>query len=111
MTPAKHDLGIHSRCTFSETLTFYTDECMSAPKDWTGYTFDSELRDSVGGTLRETLTVVADSAGQVTISLSAAETGAMTPGATGTWDLLATLSGVTIKLVYGNWTVEGTTTE
>ena len=111
MTPILHNISLRQYCTYSETINYYKDKCKTIPWEADEWTLKAELRTEEGGSLVETLTVTGDSTGAVTLALSAAETSAMTAPASGTWDLLATQSGVRIPLAYGAWKIEQGSTQ
>lgn len=100
---AKVDLQLTTAAAFARTMTRKTN---GAVQNLAGYTYAAQIRD-VAGNLAATFTcaVVDAGAGTFSVSLTNAQTAALTAGTVYRWDLEETISGVTIQLIYGDVSV------
>ncbi len=108
--PGKLDLKIYVGATFSVTLTWETGSTPAAV-DLTGYTAAMDIRSGEGGTLLLTLSTsnsritLGGAAGTIALTITAADTAALTEGLY-EYDLLLTSGGgVVTPLVAGTVTV------
>ena len=119
MAAAKLNLKIAQGATFLRTLTI--QDSSGNPINITGWTFDSEIKDRIGGTLLGTFSFVildqGTNLGQVTMNLTPAQTKALISGncppdpcSNGQYNFvydmfLTTLAPFTYKALYGSVTV------
>jgi hypothetical protein len=110
---ASYNIFLQRDTDYAETLTFYSDECMSSVIDLTGYTFKAEIKASTSdSTVVETFAIDTSQAtsGKIILSLTDTELLAMASGDY-FWDLRVTTdAGVVARWVGGTVKVSGTIT-
>jgi hypothetical protein len=111
MSATRYDLAVDQGADLDLALQVWVDDIHSAVQDITSWTAKMEIRNSIGGTVLETLTVgsgitINGSAGQVYVHISAAKTTAYT-WLVGVYDLfLYGIAGVPTKRpLFGDVTV------
>jgi hypothetical protein len=110
---ASYNIFLQRDTDYAETLTFYSDECMSSVIDLTGYTFRAEIKTSASESVAsETFAIDTSqaSSGKIILSLTDTELLAMASGDY-YWDLrVTTAAGVVARWVGGTVKVSGTIT-
>jgi hypothetical protein len=103
---ASYNIFLQRDTDYAETLTFYSDECMSSVIDLTGYTFKAEIKTSPTFAIDTSQA----SSGKIVLSLTDTELLAMASGDY-FWDLRVTTdAGVVARWVGGTVKVSGTIT-
>jgi len=110
---ATRNIVLERDTDFSESLTFYSDACFSTTLDVSDYTFQAQIRATdTSSTVIATFTIdTTDAAtGNIVLSLTAAQTLALTAGSY-FWDLRCVdANSVVSRWVSGTATVAGTIT-
>jgi hypothetical protein len=100
-------MSVQSNLTFFQGEDILLTLTMTPPTDITGWTLLSTVKDELGGTTQFNPTVSATDYGRgvFTVSLSRAQTSALTPGDY-VWDVRRTDSGKNAVLAHGEITVK-----
>jgi hypothetical protein len=112
MTPAVYNLTVLIDTDFSQAVTFYSDCQRTQTLNVSGYTFKAQVRTSFTTAVIFEFDISTTNAatGQIVVSISAADTLALTAGAY-VWDLRVTDGdGQVERWMEGNVTVTGTVT-
>lgn len=98
-TGARVDLELVKGAAFGRTITYKVND---AVVNIAGYSFAAQIRTTTGTLVQSmTCTVTNAAAGLFTISLTGAQTSAMTAGTLYVWSLEQTLSSVVSELLRG----------
>ena len=98
-TGARVDLELCKGAAFGRTITYKVND---AVVNIAGYSFAAQIRTTTGTLVQSmTCTVTNAAAGLFTISLTGAQTSAMTAGTLYVWSLEQTLSSVVSELLRG----------
>lgn len=113
LQPAHYKFTIWRGATFSKRITYLLGDQNSDPQDLTGYTALLEIKDAPEGTVIFTLSttngriVLGSVSGTIDLTISAADTAAIT-WVNGVYDLVLTSgSGVTDPILFGGFSVRG----
>ena len=99
ITVARVDLEVVKGAAFGRTITYKVND---AVVNIAGYSFAAQIRTTTGTLVQSmTCTVTNAAAGLFTISLTGAQTSAMTAGTLYVWSLEQTLSSVVSELLRG----------
>ena len=113
-TPGTYNITIHDRCTW--TVVFTLSDSAGNAFDLIGYTVDAVANGDTswipGGTLDLSPTITDAPAGEITTTLTATETGALSKGSGANWDMLITKTSTstTTKVLQGTLEVKETQT-
>lgn len=102
------DLLVCKGTAFAKTITYKVNGTVT---NIASYTFAGQIRDDAGVLASSVACVITDAAqGKFSISLTEAQTAALTLGRPYVWSLEVTVSGVTMELLRGYVTVYAETT-
>lgn len=97
------DIELVRGCAFAKTITYKSN---GTTTNISGYTFAAQIRDETGTLATAITCTITDAAnGVFTIALTQATTATLTVGRPYVWDLLVSVSGVTMPLLRGFVTV------
>lgn len=103
-----YNFTINQGSTFSRTITFYTDEARTIPKDMTGYTWDMQIRKSKNNSNYEIeltsenggIDITNQAVGVIILNISAVNTTALN-FIEGVYDLQSTNGAVVVRELEG----------